>query len=240
MKNNNQIPLLLGFLGVLAAISVYFFIYQPYMDKTVSLEADNQVLRESVQKYQEIADNEIFYQEAIATMQAETRDLVSLYAAGLTREDQIMYVANMENRFYRDLYVNYMMFGSDAEIVYTSPVQTVASTETQTADEIFVEPVPADDGMKMFQNNTKIGFEVSYEGMKEILDYINELGTRKNLTNLSLSFDSTSGMLSGSYSMDQYYLTGTDAIYSQSNIPAMIHGVENIFGTVDVDIQNAD
>ena len=53
-----------------------------------------------------------------------------------------------------------------------------------------------------------------------------------------MTFDSTSGMLTGSMNVSQYYLTGTDGTYSPTMIPVVQTGVENIFGTIDVEDNN--
>lgn len=242
MKKDSQIPVLLGFLGVLLAVLVYFTVYRPYNEKTVALEAENATLIASLSRYEEIADNEAFYREAIDTYVDETRAIISEYAYGLIREDQIMYIANLENRFIRDIQVNYFNMGSDMEVPYGTAVDSsqavTTGADTSTATSSFQEPVPVDNGIRMYENTIESGYEVSYEGIKDILEYISGVGTKKNITTVSLTFDSTSGMLTGSMNMSQYYLTGTDGTYSPTMIPLVKTGVENIFGTIDVDVEN--
>lgn len=242
MRKDSQIPVLFGFLGVLLAVLVFFTVYRPYNEKTVTLEAENANLIASLNRYEEIAENEVFYREAIDTYIEETRAIISEYAYGLIREDQIMYIANLENRFIREIQVNYFNMGSDMEIPYGTVVdssQTVTTpTDANVVPNSFQEPVPVDNGIRMYENTIESGYEVSYEGIKDILEYISEAGTKKNITTVSLTFDSTSGMLTGSMNMSQYYLTGTDGTYSPTMIPVVQTGVENIFGTIDVEDNN--
>lgn len=245
MKRENQIPVLLGFLGILAAIVVFFFVYRPYVEKTQALESQNIELLGALSKYQEIAENEEYYRETIGSYQEDTRTVISEYAYGLIREDQIMYIANLENRFGRDIQVNYFNMGDDMEIPYgaegTAEAVDAAAADaanvTQTSNS-FQEPVPVDNGIRMFENPIEFGYEASYEGIKDILDYISGVGTKKNITSVNLTFNSTNGMLNGSIHMNQYYLTGTDGAYATTTIPSMQIGVENIFGTIDVDLED--
>lgn len=242
MKKDNQIPVLLGFIGVLLAVVVFFFVYRPYNEKTEALEKQNSELIGALSRYQEISENETYYQEAIQTYNEDTRAIISEYAYGLIREDQIMYMANLENRYSRYIQINYFNMGSDMEIPYGTVVdssETVSDNSgASIATSTFIEPVAVDNGIRMYENTIEMGYEVSYEGIKDVLDYVSGVGTKKNISAISLTFNSTSGLLTGSMSMSQYYLTGTDGTYATASIPSMQIGVENIFGTVDVDLED--
>lgn len=242
MKKNNQIAVLVGFLGVLLTVAIFFMIYKPYIEKTEIMEANNQVLQQTINRYLEISENEVFYKESTEAMDLETRNIIAAYASGMIREDQIMYMANLENRFLGDMRINYFNMGTDREIIYgtneevsqeaeVNPENIQVSASTLT----FQEPPVIDNGVHMFENTIESGYEISYLGLKDMFDYIYGLGVKKNITNISLTFDSTSGLLAGSMNMNQYYLTGTDGVYSPTDIPAMLTGVENIFGTVTID-----
>ncbi len=243
MNKNKQIPVLLGALGVIFAVSIFLFVYKPYIEKTETIETENQILMQTLNKYQEIAENEVVYKEETEKMNLETNKIISEYATGLSREDQIMFMANLENRFLGELELNFFNMGMDQEINFgTTEIEQEVPVETPTEDAVlaFQEPEVVDNGIKMFQNSVESGYKVSYDGIKDILDYINGVGVKKNITSITLSFDSTSGLLLGSMSMNQYYLTGTDGIYSKTNIPVVKTGLENIFGTIDPTFNEED
>lgn len=241
MKQNSQVPVLLGFLGVLLAVLVFFTVYNPYIGKTEELESENQALLVALSKYQEIAENEVYYKETIQKYEEETKNIVREYAYGLSREDQVMYIANMKNRFSSVYRLNYFNMGTDQEILYDNGNNEEAIVDTTRNETVgYMEPQVVDNDIHMFVNTIDTGYEVSYEGIKEMLDYINEVGVKRNITSMSLTFDSTSGLLAGSMSMNQYYLTGTDGVYSSTTIPTLQTGLENIFGTVDVDYDETE
>jgi hypothetical protein len=56
---------------------------------------------------------------------------------------------------------------------------------------------------------------------------------------VSLGYDNSTGALSGSMSLNTYYLLGTDKLYSEPYIPNMRMGVETIFGDT-VEIQQTE
>jgi hypothetical protein len=243
MEKNKEIPVLLGVLGVVFAVLIFLFVYKPYIEKTETMETENQILMQALTKYQEIAENEVYYKETTENMNLETSKIISEYATGLSREDQIMYMANLENRFLGEIELNFFNMGTDQEIsVGTVETEQEVPVETPSEDAMFAfqEPEVVDNGIQMFKNTIESGYKVSYEGLKDILDYVNGVGVKKNITGITLSFDSTSGLLLGSMSMNQYYLTGTDGFYSKTNIPVVKIGLENIFGTIDPTLNEED
>jgi len=243
MNKNKQIPVLLGFLGILFAIAMFFIVYRPYIAKAEVIEAENQSLIQSLNKYKEIAENEVFYKEGTDKMNIETRKIIGEYASGLIREDQIMFMVNLENRFRSEFEIKFFNMGTDQEITYgVADTTQEIPVETPTEDGIlsFQEPEAIDNGVQMYKNTIESGYDVTYDGLKDILEYINELGVKKNITNITLSFDSTSGLLNGSMSLSQYYLTGTEGIYSSTNIPSMQIGLENLFGTIDANLEEEE
>ena len=92
---------------------------------------------------------------------------------------------------------------------------------------------PVENSIAMFQVPTEFGFNVTYEGFKNMVRYLYSTGGRKNIDSINLLFDSATGQLSGSITANRYFLTGTDQIASTTDIPAMETGVEDIFKTTD-------
>lgn len=245
--NKSQMPLLLGFLGILVAVCAFIFIFRPLSAKTAVLVTENAMLLDKAVKYKELDEKKAFFKEEIERMNSETMGLIEEYSTGLIREDQIMYMANVQKRFKEDLLVNIFTMGENEELLLQTATDAEAEmaaeqvatgevvTEQATAStSAFVEPVAEDSGIHMFKNTIDSGFDVTYSGLKDVLDYINGLGTRKNVSALSLSFNSGTGNLAGTMTLNQYYLTGTEGVYTPVNIPAMMIGLDNIFGTVDI------
>ena len=67
---------------------------------------------------------------------------------------------------------------------------------------------------------------------KEMVDYLYQHENRMSLDAFALSYDSTNGNLSGSMTLNMYYVTGTDKEYVPQNINGISLGTDNIFGTL--------
>ena len=80
---------------------------------------------------------------------------------------------------------------------------------------------------------SNISYETSYKGFKEIMDYINENKDRMSVNNFSLSYDTETGLVAGTTSINMYSVTGTDKQYTQQNLSGVGLGTDNIFGTLD-------
>ena len=67
---------------------------------------------------------------------------------------------------------------------------------------------------------------------KEMLDYVNGHANRMSLESFSLSYDTATGLLSGSSAINMYCVTGTDKAYVEQNLSGVKLGTDNIFGTI--------
>ncbi|MCR4908471.1 MAG: hypothetical protein K5985_06525 [Lachnospiraceae bacterium] len=77
-------------------------------------------------------------------------------------------------------------------------------------------------------------FETSYSGFKNIVDYFVYLPGRSTIGNVSLGFDSNTGLLNGTATVNRYSLTGTGKIYQQPEFPSVVTGRQNIFGSLEL------
>lgn len=77
-------------------------------------------------------------------------------------------------------------------------------------------------------------FETSYPGFKNIVDYFTYLPGRSTIADVALGYDSGTGLLNGSMTVNRYSLTGTGATYSPPSFPAVSTGKQNIFGTIEL------
>lgn len=98
----------------------------------------------------------------------------------------------------------------------------------QTADQI--DPATATT-MVGTQSSLTMNFTTSYDGFKKLVDYINNYPDKTEIDSVSVSKDSTTGLLSGSLVLKRYALTGTGKAYEAPVIDNISIGTDNIFGT---------
>lgn len=77
-----------------------------------------------------------------------------------------------------------------------------------------------------------ISYSTTYQGIKNVIDMVNKHKDKVRIQSLSASFDTTSGVLSGSMTLNFYAIGGNGKPYKAPSIKGIPIGTDNIFGTV--------
>lgn len=83
----------------------------------------------------------------------------------------------------------------------------------------------------LYVMTVNLDYSVTYDGFKSIIDFIQTNADKRNVENISLSYDSESGNLLGTMVVNLFELSGTDKQYQAPYIPSMPQGNTNPFGT---------
>ena len=217
--NRKDVQLLILVMGILVAVFSWQFIYNPNQEKAEQISAENETLRKTVAELEELDSKKDQYIADTAAMKQECNDIISRFEPGFEIEDEMLYLYNMENVAENHVVVPSIGFGQRTQIPYTG-VTTVDEYEL------------TDDGMQLYTAQDSISFATTYSGLKNVVRYIYDIPGRKSISSISLSAG-TDGYLSGSMSLDFYYLTGTDRAYIPADIPGVRLGRDNIFGVLD-------
>lgn len=254
--------ILMAFGGILIAFSAYFFIFKDLQPKTDNLLQQNSGLSIQIARLEQLNAQQEQYKKDTADMKTETERIIGTYAYGLTREDEIMYMTQLENDNSPNMVIQNLNMSTPEEVPYIKageilldgistqlpesdailtgeqqPAAAGAATPT-AADNTYAEPVIEDNGIKLYREAIHYNFTTTYAGLKDILDSIYSLGSHKSIDNVSLAFDTETGNLAAEMQIYMYYLVGTQNTYQPLDITPMSTGVGNIFGTVDVMSQN--
>ena len=108
--------LLVGLLGALFLFVAWYFVFTPLQEKTVVLETENIALKAKADLYQSINANLPKYEEGIAKYEQEIVQIGNRYPVHISREDEIMFLANMENVYTNDLAVENITMSSVVEV----------------------------------------------------------------------------------------------------------------------------
>lgn len=84
----------------------------------------------------------------------------------------------------------------------------------------------------LFDTAVTYDFSVGYEDCKSVFAAILACADKRNIPSISLSYDGESGKLVGNMSVNMYYIAGTDEVYEEPDAGVVLHGVDNIFGTL--------
>lgn len=88
-------------------------------------------------------------------------------------------------------------------------------------------------GYQLYDVSTVMAFKTEYHGLKSMLGEVIGSSQKKTISTLNVSFDDSTGKLTGEMLVDSYFLYGLDKPYEAPYIPAVPHGTNNLFGTTN-------
>ncbi|MBQ7920005.1 MAG: hypothetical protein IJ324_08720 [Lachnospiraceae bacterium] len=226
----SEINLLLGFIGVLLAFCAYQFVYVKMEEKTAALESQNAQMRTEIAIMEGWIPDREFYETEMDRMHKEISALVREFPANVLPEDDMKLAYQMDNRDSSEyIFVNSMSF-TDPAVSYTTTYDT-SKADISTVNPIAVEPLyPV---YTLYNTQVNMGIDCSYSGIKEMIETIYNKEERKAIDSIVLSFDETTGRLSGNLAMTSYFLYGSDVVYMEPELYEIHKGTDNIFGTVE-------
>lgn len=216
--SKKEIYLLLALLGVGIAVCAWQFGFKKINEKTDALTAETDVLKVEISKYTAVKDNIELYNTGIEDATNHIADVLYDFPAMVMEEDMIMFGRSLEKSI-DDTTVSTVSFGAPSNVYVVTSHPVEAST------------VPI--SYSLYNNAITVSYQTSYEGFKEIVDYIRSNKNRMTMENFSLAYDEATGLLTASTAVNMYSVTGTDKEYTQQNLSGVGLGLDNIFGTIE-------
>ena len=253
--SKKDIKLLLIVAGVLILVVSYVMVYMNKMSENDKLDSENRTIRAEVLRLQtQISaqgDKEQEYQE----LRDKTNEIIARFPSYLKIENGIMDVVELEKE--TDAFVSNLTI-SDPVMVDISalmPAQTTteqSSTDQSSANATGTEQTnnsEAQDAQdsgngqnteemvelsslyQLYMVDTTVSYTATYSGLKKMLNLIPSDSDKRSVHLLTATFDSSTGLLTGSLSFDSYFLFGSEKPYVMPDVPQIQHGTNNIFGT---------
>lgn len=241
-------------LGGMALALSYLMIYTDYQEKTEALAAQNTKLEQQISDLQAKQQNQGFYETEIERMLKAIDDIYQVFPVDVREEDCLLMAINQElispmalNSISISL-VNDVEFSVDAaqsEHQYTydlgeGDILGDGGGDTATADATAAAAANNSNnttGM-LRTRQTTFSYTVSYEGLKRSIQHICNQTNRVAIDSLTASFDTSTGLLVGSTTLDMYIVPGQDKPYVQPNFSAVLLGTDNIFGTIVINSES--
>ena len=216
--SKKEIYLLLALLGVGIAVCAWQFGFKKINEKTDALTAETDVLKVEISKYTAVKDNIELYNAGIEEATNHIADVLYDFPVMVMEEDMIMFGRSLEKSI-DDTTVSTVSFGAPSNVYVVTSHPVEAST------------VPI--SYSLYNNAITISYQTSYDGFKELVEYIRSNKNRMTMENFSLAYDETTGLLTASTAVNMYSVTGTDKEYTQQNLSGVGLGLDNIFGTIE-------
>lgn len=227
--SKREVNLLLVFFGVLIVFLAYRFVYVKMNDKAEELAQQSAAMETEIAVWQAHLPRQEFYETETARMRMEINDWLAEFEAYILPEDDLKFAYQQDNRN-TDAYVfiNSISF-TEPSLLYTTN-QRAENTYESSVSVMGENLYPT---YYLYGQQTSYGLECSYDGLKSLVNNVFKEEGRKGIDSISLTFNETTGQLSGSMVMNSYFIQGLDKIYTQPDLTPVRQGADNIFGTVE-------
>lgn len=239
-----DIGILFGFFGIVILGLVYYFIYMGYTDKTEALNSANNAMQARVDVLQELVDRQAELVESTQINNSKAEDILSRFPAGFEYEDAILFGIELTDVSPLET-MPVIGFGAEENIYSFTDIDAQANeqvrgyipegvataAEEQPAEEPAPDAMPAGGMPELKRKTTTYSNSTDYAGLKNALAYILDKNDRCGL-NVTAVYDATTGMLTDTLSVMSYYVKNTDKVYTEPEMPVVIKGTDDIFGTV--------
>ena len=211
--------LLLILLGLAVFLFTYLSICKSYDAKKDSVQTQIDSLSPRLSELQGYYANLSAYQDGISQIEDSVSTELSKFPADVRSEDLIMYSNELEQAL-----------GIKVQSINIVPPELISQ---------FNIPKKTDDGFKLvpvaaMRTGINIECSLNYEQYKKLIDYIYSTKERTTLKSISVTYNSGSGGLTGSVSLEKYFVSSADYAYEKTDIPSVETGVSDPFGTLSL------
>lgn len=247
--SKRDIMLLIGFVGVLAVVCVYFFVYKPTLEKVDTLTSQNAELQKKVLDLSDKMKNKDEYEKESVRMKKEMTDIYQVFPVDMQEEDAILLAINQE--IISPMDVNNVVIATPVEINFMENVKEDDADPYYEIDQ--VEQLENEEGTQdaavaktpdtsettgfsalgLYDRQVTLNYTVSYDGLKRSIKHLCMQPNRTGIQSVNVTYDEATGLLSGSTVMDMYYVPGQEGkLYLAPDFSHVLLGTENPFGTI--------
>jgi len=213
-KDLNLIFVVIGF--VLIAVS-YFVVFKSFSEKTEAMKSEISALNPRLTELRAHESSRQHYLDGMEDVKSSIAERTLGFDTHMRPEDWIMYAVRMVNR--TNCNVESITISHSKEL---DPVRGL-TLEQDTGEYRDVQKYPV-----LASANIECTF--SYNELKQILDYIYIDSRKASLVSMTATYDSSTGALRGSATINKLILTSPDDPYIETDVGRRIpEGVNSPF-----------
>ncbi len=214
-----NISILLVLLSVVIVGGVYLYVYKPNMDDKDSIQAEINTLQARYDDLSAKAQKKDQYLADTAMYRADFEDEIAYFPATLDQEISVMFVKGInKDEGVKQFDVNNVGLGRP-ELFYV-----LGSGAAQGSSEVEITP----DSYTCYKAAFPVSYTGSYEGIKDLIDYVMAYKYRMNVSSLTMSYNSETDTFTGSVSINAYCVAGSDRKADKVSVNVN-NGVDNLF-----------
>lgn len=217
--SKKELYMLLMLLGVIIAFCAFWFGFRKINETTEALRIEAEAVEQEVKQYSAIKDNIDIYKQGIEDATTKIAEILAKIPSDVLPEDAFMLARELEkdNDYTFVTSVNWM-----DEMTIGSAISSPEDT-TKTPITYYLN-----------ENEITISHTSSYQGVKDLINYVYNHKNRMAIETIMLTYDSETGLLAGNTIINFYSVSGSDKAYKAKNITNVGIGTDNIFGTIEV------
>lgn len=214
-----NISILLVILSIAIVGGVYLYVYKPNMEEKDTIQAEINTLQAKYDDLAAKAQKKDQYLADTAMYRAEFEDEVAYFPATLDQEISVMFVKGInKDEGVKQFDVSSVSLGRPTMfyVLGSGAVQgNAGATYTEDSYLCYTAAFP-------------VAYSGSYEGIKDLIDYVMAYKYRMNVSSVTMSYNSETDSFTGSINLNAYCITGNDREADKISVNVN-NGVENIF-----------
>ena len=238
--SNREKRMLLMLFGVILMVLSYVAVFRPQMDKASEISAQNETLDSRLDELLDMAAKKEYYQRETQNMQDEIDKYCEQFPADIKEEDGIVLAQNIEKA--SGITIDTVGTGVRLMVSDDGTVDEESTEQQQTLSE--QDNAATKEQVDKIEGNTEattetqqqtddaLSYKGSYENLKKAVTYINGQTGRMTVENITMTFDSGSGGLTGTMTVNIYSMSGIGNQYSEPDAGTSTYGKKNLFGTL--------
>lgn len=216
MKISDRDKKLILFVLLVAVIALPIFLFiKPKNDKIKALDDELVSLNERYNYLKDLSEKQPEYEAEIARLNAERDQIIDDFPGGVLFENTVMFLRNTEIHFDEDFRALTMSFAEDEETEITE-------ARVNTAGEY-------EEGLTAIKATTTVTYCGEYEQVREFINYIFTYKDTMILSLMTADLDPETNMIKGTFTLDQYAISGNGKEVKRTDIPSMLHGTDRLF-----------
>jgi len=210
--------MLLILFGIVIFVLCYFMVYLSYSEKNEYLREDIEDAEFEFTRLKALEKEVAGYRESVAGAEEFILATQSEYPADVHAADLIMYAVELQE--------NTGIIMGGLSFIQPVDVMTVQGLAENARGGYSFIPLNA------YRTGINISCSLTYQQLKDLADYIYNESQKTSLHSVSLSYNSTTGLLYGNVVINKNFLSSKDTEYVAAQIPEMNTGLPNPFGVI--------
>ncbi|MDF2538299.1 MAG: hypothetical protein K0S76_1320 [Herbinix sp.] len=258
-----QIKLIVNLFSLAIFAFSYLYVYSGFVGKTEAAYDEVKATKNFIEEQKLKLSEEDTVRKDTEEVKAEIQEIIDSYPVNIAKEDNFIFIEEMQSalnikftdinisdsaEFFKTILPVRNQEGTTLEEESSVDVQNTVNSNAsddlnQTEDASSEEDPTEDSDMKTMlgmETTISMNFTTSYQGFKELMDYITNYPKQTIVDSVAVSYDNATHNLTGSLVLKRFALNGTGKVYENPDIEDIDIGTDNIFGSGTVDTTEPD